>query len=230
MGDTNGAPQIPLHNVGLKVQLQTIVPSAIRKPNSVGARCAVARCVGQSWVLIVARAVATRSRTLSGACTTRIYRRRWTSRRTSCLFFKLNVFGGVIDGIGRSLPDGWTKVKHPDAGVYYVNEEKVRQTHATFLSACALTWYATHARLGHVHGVGPPQSKNACSAHAGRRGASRKPGVEGAARGPRGRRGLGRAADQGGHADVLLLCIARGAAHFLASRHRTRGGGYTVYV
>ncbi|KAN0074706.1 hypothetical protein V8E55_011755 [Tylopilus felleus] len=93
MGDTNGAPQIPLHNVGLKVQLQTIVPSAIRKPNSVGASHSVAS-------------------TLRG-------------------LHDKNLPPSVDLA---SLPDGWTKVKHPDAGVYYVNEEKGMYTVSDLLN------------------------------------------------------------------------------------------------
>lgn len=37
-----------------------------------------------------------------------------------------NTYGGV-DWDACSLPSGWARIKHPDSGVYYVNEDKVRQ-------------------------------------------------------------------------------------------------------
>ena len=59
-----------------------------------------------------------------------------------------------------SLPDGWTRIKHPDSGVYYVNKEKVRQTVGVGLCSRGMP--------GLDHVVGCTQSQNMFPDHGGR--------------------------------------------------------------
>ncbi|KAF8548336.1 hypothetical protein OG21DRAFT_1489468 [Imleria badia] len=87
----NEAPLV-LNDLGLK--LQTIVPSAIRKPNGDGA-----------------------SRSSSVASTLKGSQDRKLS---------------MVDL--EPLPNGWTRIKHPDSGVYYVNEDKGVSTSSDVLN------------------------------------------------------------------------------------------------
>lgn len=135
------------------------------------------------------------------------------------------VCGVDADWDAYSLPHNWARVKHPDSGIYYVNEDKVRP-HCVCTSSALLTWHTP----GCVHNVERARSKNTFLDHSGRRDTSTKLSIASTPRGPGGGFGPRCTTPHGGHEDLVLLRFSRGAACLLARRDRTRGGGYSVYV